>query len=500
MARFSTEAKVGIFVMVGIAILAYMTVRLGKFHFGEPKGYAIWAIFDNATGLKKNAPVEMAGIQVGVVEGIELVDGQARLNMRIHPDLKLPADSAAFVRTRGVLGDKYVALESGSAAAPLLKEGDRLVKARVPNDLDEVMSKVGSIAEDMKDITASLRVSLASPESQKNISESLANLRDLTASLKVVVADNQDRLTRVIENVDRFTSDLSEVSSSNKKALSETIQNFLALSDQLGRTIGGLSSVIEKIDKGEGSLGALVNERKTVEDLNSTLASLREITKKIDEGKGTIGKLVNDDSTVTKIDEALTGINQYLTKADTWKVAVDYRGEYLTQEAGTRSTLNLHLQPKADKFYLLGIVSDPAGKRDERVITTTNTVGGVTTTSTQKTTTIDKESLKFNAQIGKRLSDLSLRAGLFASTGGVGADYHLLNDRLKLTMEAYDFRTDYKPHLRFAADYSFLKYFYLTAGWDDFISDQGHASFFAGAGLTFYDDDLKFLLTSAPMP
>ncbi len=500
MAGFSTEARVGIFVMVGIAVLAYMTIRLGKFQFAEAPGYRVWAVFDNATGLKKNAPVEMAGIQIGLVDKIELDRGRAKLSFRIRPEVKLAADSAASIRTRGVLGDKFVAVEAGSPGAPLLKEGEQMTKATTPEDLDQVMARVGAIAEDVKDITASLKVSVASPDSQQNIKESLSNLRELTASLKVVVADNQDRLNRVVENVDKFTADLAQVSGENKKALSTTIQNFLAISDQLGRTINGLSSVIEKVDRGEGSLGALVNERRTVEDLNATLGSLKQIAKKIDEGKGTIGKLVNDDSTVTKIDEALTGINDYLTRADAWRVNVDYRGEFMFNDSALRSTLNLRLQPKADKFYLLGVVDDPVGRRTEKTTTTTHYVGGQSWQTTDKEVTIDKDTLKFNAQIGKSFGDLTVRAGLLSSTGGFGLDYNLWKDNLKLTFEAYDFRVEEKPHLRAAVDYSFWKYFFVTAGVDDFLADGDSNQFFAGAGVTFFDDDLKFLLTNAPKP
>lgn len=498
MAGFSTEAKVGAFVMVALALLSFMTLRLGKMHFGEPKGYEVWGLFDSATGLKKNAPVEMAGIQIGTVDKIELDRGRARISLRIHPDVKLTADSLVLIRTRGVLGDKYVAVESGSQEAPVLKPGDEVPKARVPTDIDQVMAKIGYIADDLKDITASLRVSLASPTSQENIKESLANIRELTAALKLVVADNQERLNRVVANLDQFSGDLSQLSHDNKQALDQTIKNFQVVSAQLNRTITGLTSVVEKIDRGEGSIGALVNERRTVDDLNSTLASLKGIAQKIDDGKGTIGRLVNDDGTVTKIDEALTGINDYLSRADAWRVYVDYRGEYMFRESAMKSTLNLRLQPKDDKFYILGVVDDPAGTRSDRETLTTTYAGGASSQVRVKTTTWDKDELKFNAQIGKRYYDLSLRAGLLASKGGFGLDYHLLKDQMTLTLEANDFRVDTRPHLKAALDYRFWKYFYLTTGVDDFISEDDHASFFAGAGLTFYDDDLKFLLTSAP--
>ena len=95
------------------------------------------------------------------------------------------------------------------------------------------------------------------------------------------------------------------------------------------KTIASLNSVMSTVDKGEGTIGQLVNNKQTIDDLNSTLASLKEVSQKIEKGEGTIGKLVNDDTTVTKIDEALTGINDYLARADAWKVFVEYRGEYV---------------------------------------------------------------------------------------------------------------------------------------------------------------------------
>lgn len=500
MAGVSTEVKVGFFVMAGIVLLAYMTFRLGSFQFGEPEGYTVWCVFDNATGLKPGAPVEMAGIRIGKVKSIGLYHSKARVTFFIRSEAPLAVDARAVIRTRGVLGDKFVAMEPGSPGAPRLKHGARLARAKAPPDLDEVMNRIGRIADDVKDLTSSLKVSLGSPQSQQNIQESLANIRELTAVLKEAAVGNRGQLNRVIENLDHFTSDLSQISGDNRQALNETIRNFHVISSQLERTIGALASVVEKVDQGQGTLGALVNNRQTVDDLNASLASLKDIARKIDEGKGSIGKLVNDDSTVTKIDEALTGINNYLGQADRWRVYVDYRGEYLFGESSLRSYVNLRLQPKADKFYLVGVMWDPRGRRTEKksISTVTHPDGSVTTT-TDHWVQYDKDAILFNAQIGKRFHDVTFRGGVFASTGGAAVDYHMLNDALRLTLEAYDFRADYDPHLKFAVDYSFWKYFYLTAGVDDFINDD-QSSFFLGAGFNFYDDDLKYLLTAAPKP
>jgi len=498
MAGVSTEAKVGIFVLVGIAILAYMTIRLGDFKLGGPEGYEVYAVFNQASGLKKLAPVEMAGIQIGQVKQIMLDQGRARVVMLISKDVPLASDVTALIRTRGVLGDKFIALEPGTPSAPKLKQGQRIVRAEVPTDLDRVMSRIGEVADNIKDITDSLKVSIASPESARNISEALANLRELTGSLKTVVADNQNRLNRIVMNMDRFTGDLSQISAQNKAALNETIRNFQVASRQMQTTIAALTSVMQKVDKGEGTIGQLVNNKKTIQDLNATLSSLKDVSNKIAKGEGTIGKLVNDDTTITKIDDALTSINDYLARADAWRVFVEYRGDYIFKEDSLRSELNVRLQPKADKFFLIGVVDDPRGKRAETDSWKTVDENGVTTTVHTNTVNYNRDDLTFNLQFGKRFWDLVLRAGIFSSTGGVGADYYLWDDKVKLTLEAYEWRKDTNPRVRFAASYDFWSYLYLSAGVDDIASNDGNTSFFLGGGIYFSDDDLRFLLTKAP--
>jgi phospholipid/cholesterol/gamma-HCH transport system substrate-binding protein len=137
-------------------------------------------------------------------------------------------------------------------------------------------------------------------------------------------------------------------------------------------------------------------------------------------------------------------------------------------------------------------VSDPRGRRTVRDTTT----GGVTT----RTEEFDKNGLLFNVQIGKRWKDIVLRGGIFESTGGVGLDYLTFNDKLKLSFEAFDFSSDRRTHLKAAAEYRLFKHLYLTAGWDDFISNQGNKSPFGGFAIRFEDEDLKYILSSTPIP
>ena len=86
------------------------------------------------------------------------------------------------------------------------------------------------------------------------------------------------------------------------------------------------------------------------------------------------------------------------------------------------------------------------------------------------------------------------------NTGGVGLDYYFLDDHLMFSLEAFDFDPDKNPNLKFRADFTPLQHLYLTAGYNDMISDWERQSFFLGAGITFANEDIKTLITSVPVP
>jgi phospholipid/cholesterol/gamma-HCH transport system substrate-binding protein len=166
----------------------------------------------------------------------------------------------------------------------------------------------------------------------------------------------------------------------------------------------------------------------------------------------------------------------------------------------TKSYLDLTLQPSEDMFYLLSIVDDPRGRTERTETHTKRTVGGVTTRTKEVRDRTHKDRIKFSAQIAKRWNDMILRGGLIESSGGFGMDYFLWDERIKLSFDAFDLGSDDRAHLKAGANLYFLKNFYLTAGYDDFISKvDKNRSFFGGVGFYFTDQDLKYLFSSVPL-
>jgi phospholipid/cholesterol/gamma-HCH transport system substrate-binding protein len=104
---------VGIFALAGLAALAFLSFRLGKLELFPPPGYTIYANFDNVSGLKDGDGIEIAGVSVGKVLSITLNNERAKVKMRINRGVQIDDEAIAAIRTRGIIGDKYVAISLG---------------------------------------------------------------------------------------------------------------------------------------------------------------------------------------------------------------------------------------------------------------------------------------------------------------------------------------------------------------------------------------------------
>jgi len=117
---------VGLFVALGLATIAYLSIRVGGVSYAGRGGLELHATFDQIGGLKPRAPVAVAGVTVGQVRDITLDERlRARVTLEVEKDLQLPIDSSAAIQTQGLLGDQYVALEPGGED-DLLKNGDEI--------------------------------------------------------------------------------------------------------------------------------------------------------------------------------------------------------------------------------------------------------------------------------------------------------------------------------------------------------------------------------------
>ena len=137
------QTAVGIFVLLGLVCVAYLTIKLGKMEVFDSKGFELVANFNSVSGLRVGADVEMAGVPVGRVASIKLDDDLSRRQavvLILDKDLQLPADTIASVKTSGLIGDKYVNLTAGGSE-DILASGDTLEETESAVDIESLISK-----------------------------------------------------------------------------------------------------------------------------------------------------------------------------------------------------------------------------------------------------------------------------------------------------------------------------------------------------------------------
>jgi phospholipid/cholesterol/gamma-HCH transport system substrate-binding protein len=476
------EFLVGLFALMVIAILAFMTFRVGEITIKEKAGYRVYAYFKNSAGLVEKTRVKVAGVDAGTLEDITLVNGKAKVTIRVIPSVILYSDATASIRSSGLLGDKYLDLDIGSKA-PVLKNGSIIKNVVEVADVDDLVRSISNATKNLDEMLATL----TEPETREAVKEALINLREITRELDRAIADNNKSLQSLLASLD-------DVVKTNRKPLSDMLANLDEFSGSL-KSDG--SAAVENMRKVSEELRTLLESTKSdIESIakktDRALDSVTEITEKVRKGEGTMGKLFTDEKLYNSVTHTVSGISNTVGAIERFKTYVTFQADYLAKPKKVKGHFYVTLQPRKDKYYILGIVSDPVGSVD--VVETTD---GVVTKED-----VNKE-IEFTAQFAKRFHNTALRIGMTETTFGLGADQFLLNDRIKLALDAWDFgENEYQadnPHVRVGADYFLFRNVYLTLGVDNILNDSGRG-LYVGSGLTFSDEDLKYLFGIAPKP
>jgi len=142
MKKYSLETTVGVFVVIGLLCIGYMTVKLGDVSLFGADFYSLHGRFTSVSGLRVGGAVEMLGIEVGKVEGFTMdqEEQMAVVELKIRKGIKVYDDAIASIKTAGLIGDKYVQIDPGGSGEEL-KEGDMILETTAPLDLEELIGK-----------------------------------------------------------------------------------------------------------------------------------------------------------------------------------------------------------------------------------------------------------------------------------------------------------------------------------------------------------------------
>ena len=140
MERSKVNITVGIFVILGIVALGYLSISLGQISFLSGAGYYVTVDFPSVGGLKAGSSVEIAGVEIGRVQSIGLADYQARVTLRVQSGIKLQEDSIASIKTKGLIGEKYIRISPGGSDKIIGPNG-KIREVEAPVDFEELLSK-----------------------------------------------------------------------------------------------------------------------------------------------------------------------------------------------------------------------------------------------------------------------------------------------------------------------------------------------------------------------
>lgn len=499
---------------------------------------------------------QRARLDLRIKRGVELKSGACLT--KTFPSALLP-DALLEVS----LGDES---QPSLSALPVEAREVRCIRETASTQkLIEAMSK---IAADIQVVTADLSKTVG--DQRGSMREIIENIANLTRQLDQTVSENSGRLSRLLENAEAISGDVRDITGSEKGRIQEIVRNTEVISRQLRQLLASAQGIVDGTSTpdaapgtpgtstgtststgtpgapgttstststasaaGKPATGAATTTTTTttpagtttsttssggadargvkqaIEKANDSLARLDELLAKLQSGDSVAGKLLNDERLGNKVANAIETYSTYVDDLNRMQVEVKLRSEWLLNQTAAKTYFGIRLIPRPDKYYIIEMVSDPRGM-DSVVTTTTSTqVGGAPATpDTVVTTTTHEQKLTFSLQMAKRYGPVAFRIGIIESSGGVGSDLHLFDERLQVSVSVYQFSRPFPgvfPRAKVWVSWAFLQHFYVTAGSDDFLNQWRSGKYpggpkfslgtdiFFGGGLFFTDDDLKTL-------
>ena len=489
--KMTTELKVGIFAVIVIGLLALMTFWVGGLAWLKKPGYVIYVYFNDVSGLEKKSKILVAGVEAGHIEDITLVDGKARLTLRIHRNVVLYSNAEAGIGSMGLLGEKYLAITVGSRL-PALKNGQTITHVVPSVSIGDLMRKLSNLSQGVSKLVGKVN-EVMSPEQVQALRAAINNIRTITENVNGAVVEDNDKIKTVLDNVNSIVVTLKGTTQKNSKNITELIANLKDLSQTMRQEAPSLLSNMR-----ETTVQVKKLVKQTGPGLESIVNSTRQITTNLKEGKGTLGKLLTDKSLYNNLNSSVKGLKDVFGAISRFKVYLDFQGNYIASQNGLgEGRFLLTLQPRPSRYYIVGVVSNPIARIDkiQHFDAATNQI----VTDSENV----HSNIEFIGQFARRFKNTALRIGVTDNTFGVGADQFLLNNRLMLSLDAWDFGAReafaHHAHVRIGAQYFLFKHLYLNGGWDNPLNAHWSGPFIGG-GLRFEDEDLKYLLSFAPKP
>jgi len=329
----SLELKVGMFFILSLLLFGTMIEVGNRWKIFE-NGIPYKVFLSSSTGLKVGDTVRMAGVEVGTISKISVLDDRVQVDFEVKRGTRIKADSVAGIRMANLLGGQFLGLTFGSPGSADLVAGG-ILKSSDSAGVDAILDSMGGLTKDAKQLLVDLnrnqnevmgKVNAILDENRSAVHNSLTGLASLTAridrgdgSLGLLLNDKT-----LYNNANALSGTLKEVSAKLERGEGtigkllvedELYTSAISAAKGMNDSVKSFTEIAQRINRGEGTVGKLVNDPALYDDLRETVVNLKDIARKINSGEGTFGKMVNEDklyrdaiSTLKKTEKAMEGL------------------------------------------------------------------------------------------------------------------------------------------------------------------------------------------------
>jgi phospholipid/cholesterol/gamma-HCH transport system substrate-binding protein len=406
----SNQLKFGIFTAGGLFALVILIIAVGTFSL--EKTYSIYVRFNNISDLTRKAKVKIAGVDVGVLKSASLEDSKAKVRLLISSKVVLYQNASVRIVSTGIIGTKHIDITPGDAGFPVLKDGD-YISSQENSDMME------------------------------NLAESIYCLNEVLHNLAV----HNNQITSIIDNFNKFSTDIASISEQNKQNLADTILSIKDISLKI-------NVLINRLYNGDGPISTLINDVQMGKDLKETVTSAKE---------------------------TVNILNKTIKKAETLQLNWEYTGKYNIKDKKYINDAGIRIMPNNHKFYYIGI----SNLADTHNITDENEKKNINT---------------LDALIGFRSTKAEVYGGVMRNRAGIGFGYSFFEPiyTLKAQLNTYDFSRDkHGPLIDVGIKFGITKWFYAGIGVEDITHKAAVTSYL---NIEINDKDLASLLGILSLP
>jgi len=496
----SRIVKLAVTLVVVVLVLVFIRTRMPATKVGDQ--FTAFAMFRDGSRLAVGSPVRIAGVRIGEIDKLTIQGDFARIDLRLVDNVQIPTDSWITKRAESAFGDSYLEVIPGELKV-MIKSGDQIIHVEEGGSTDATLRTIS--------------------RTMPKVDTGLDTVHDFAMSGRQWANGS---LRQTLEDADRWLAEghIDKPIASADEAMAGFERGTDRAANAVANARPDVDRALDRYNKGLGNARTsmadfkqslregFANARDGMDRVDQPLADYAEYTQMINEGsgedwKGTLGRLVNNPKTADDIEDVTGSLAEGAASLNKLRSWLGLRGE-LNVYGDPRVYLTAEIRATNDKFYLIEIEKGPLG-----ALPADQLHDVVNAAQFNRYQEID-DSVRYTAQFGKLLwGHLQIRGGIKDSTLGFGVDLLMNQGRLRLESDVFG-SFDYTPRLKIAASAAVFRSWYLLAGVDDALNAPGFLriingntpvpqqfaslrygrNYFIGAALHFNDADLTTLI------